>query len=311
MPPLKLLEDLIALARTGSFVRAAEARHVTHPAFGRRIRALEAWAGAPLVMRDASPVVLTPQGQLLLGTAGQVVEQLERVRQQLQQVDAEVSPVLRIATGRSLAGSLVADWIALLHKGPRPALGLHTRVEIVTGMMADMAALLEQNKTDLLCCYEHPALSTQLRPGQYLHMTLAVDRLVPVCQSVGNGQPRFALEQGQGSLPLISYSGGLAMARIVGDRLQNLPYPLVPLVHCDSLDAALGTVSRGLGIAWLPWSMVAGECRRGSLQVLGGRSEQIAFEVRLYRANARLPALAEAVWSAAQTLYPEQFGGFS
>ncbi|WP_241119334.1 helix-turn-helix domain-containing protein, partial [Achromobacter xylosoxidans] len=40
MADLKLLEDLIALAQSGSFVRAAEARHVTHPAFGRRIRAL-------------------------------------------------------------------------------------------------------------------------------------------------------------------------------------------------------------------------------------------------------------------------------
>jgi DNA-binding transcriptional LysR family regulator len=39
---LKLFEDLVALARERSFVRAAEARHVTHPAFGRRIRALEA-----------------------------------------------------------------------------------------------------------------------------------------------------------------------------------------------------------------------------------------------------------------------------
>ena len=44
---LKLLEDLAALAHERSFVRAAEARHVTHPAFGRRIRSLEAWVGVP------------------------------------------------------------------------------------------------------------------------------------------------------------------------------------------------------------------------------------------------------------------------
>ncbi|KAB0273347.1 LysR family transcriptional regulator, partial [Klebsiella pneumoniae] len=31
MSDLKLFEDLIALAQTGSFVRAAELRHVTHP----------------------------------------------------------------------------------------------------------------------------------------------------------------------------------------------------------------------------------------------------------------------------------------
>lgn len=42
---LKWLEDLVALAQTRSFSRAAELRHVTHPAFSRRIKALETWAG--------------------------------------------------------------------------------------------------------------------------------------------------------------------------------------------------------------------------------------------------------------------------
>ena len=36
-------EDYLALAETLNFSRAAEARHVTQPAFSRRIRALEEW----------------------------------------------------------------------------------------------------------------------------------------------------------------------------------------------------------------------------------------------------------------------------
>ncbi|MNT93147.1 hypothetical protein D3C72_2345530 [compost metagenome] len=51
-------------------------------------------------------------------------------------------------------------------------------------------------------------------------------------------------------------------------------------------------------MAWLPWSMVAADCRRGALAALGGRSEEIAFEVRLYRPRARLTDLAEAAWEA-------------
>lgn len=49
------LEDFIALAEHGSFVRAAEARHITQPAFSRRIRTLEGWMGVDLFVR-------TPQG---------------------------------------------------------------------------------------------------------------------------------------------------------------------------------------------------------------------------------------------------------
>ncbi|MCT6920371.1 MAG: LysR family transcriptional regulator, partial [Bifidobacteriales bacterium] len=39
------LKDFLELARTRSFTKAAENRHVTHPAFGRRIKLLEEWAG--------------------------------------------------------------------------------------------------------------------------------------------------------------------------------------------------------------------------------------------------------------------------
>ncbi|MCD0503873.1 LysR family transcriptional regulator [Bordetella petrii] len=298
MTDLKLLEDLIALAQTGSFVRAAELRHVTHPAFGRRIRALEAWAGAPLVHRQRVPVTLTPQGEALLKAATQVVERMGQVRQRIRSASATDAAILRIGTGRSLARTLVADWIARLrHRRPR-VLTEGTQVELSTGMTQDMAAKLEQGKVDMMCCYEHPALSLQLSPGRYRYMTLATDKLVPVSQCDARGRPRYALRESGPGAPLITYAGGLAMERIVGDRLENMPYALAPFTRIDSLDAAHGVVLKGLGVAWLPWSMVAGDCRRGILAALGGRSEEINFEVRLYRSRATLSDLAEAAWEA-------------
>jgi hypothetical protein len=60
--PMELIwfEDYLALAETLNFSRAAEARHVTQPAFSRRIRALEAWIGAELFTRTTHGVALTP-----------------------------------------------------------------------------------------------------------------------------------------------------------------------------------------------------------------------------------------------------------
>ena len=77
---IKWLEDFITLAQTRSFSRAAELRHVTHPAFGRRIRALEAWAGTPLVERGGSPVRLTPAGETFLEASSQMVRSLGDAR---------------------------------------------------------------------------------------------------------------------------------------------------------------------------------------------------------------------------------------
>lgn len=301
MSQLKLLEDFVTLARAGSFVRAAEQRHVTHPAFGRRIRALEAWVGTPLVDRSSLPITLTPEGQVFYNTANQVLEQLNRVRRQLQASDQAGQGSLRIATGRSLARTLVTDWVSRLQKGSHAPLSAHVPIDISTGMMADMAKMLAQGKTDFLCCYEHPALSIELLAEQVTYMTIATDKLVPTCQRRKNGTPLYELNADSGrSIPLISYSGGLAMARILGDKLHHFPYPLVSTVRCDSLDTAMGSVLKGMGVAWLPLSMIANECRRGTLVQLGGKGDEIAFEVRLYRSRAPLSDLAESVWAFTQ-----------
>jgi DNA-binding transcriptional LysR family regulator len=50
------LEDFLALVDSGSFSRTAELRHVTQPAFSRRIRALERWVGVNLFERNRHPV---------------------------------------------------------------------------------------------------------------------------------------------------------------------------------------------------------------------------------------------------------------
>ena len=74
------LEDFLVLAETGSFTRSAELRHLTQPAFSRRIKALENWLGADLIDRTTWPTRLTPAGELLLDKARQLVGELSSTR---------------------------------------------------------------------------------------------------------------------------------------------------------------------------------------------------------------------------------------
>ena len=82
----KWLEDFLLLAQERSFTRAAELRHVTHPAFGRRIRALEEWAGTPLIEAGGGPVRLTAAGEAFRDTAEQMVRTLAQSHDELQAV---------------------------------------------------------------------------------------------------------------------------------------------------------------------------------------------------------------------------------
>jgi len=293
---LKLLEDLAALARERSFVRAAELRHVTHPAFGRRIRALEAWAGVPLVERGRGPVALTAEGQALLQQGQSLLEGLQQTREQLRSGHAAARETLRIATGRTLARTLIADWLARLSRPRQPLHG--QRVEVITRSMAEVVGLLERGEVDLVCCYEHPAASVRLSGQRFRYLTLAHDRLVPVSRADGQRQPLHALDDG----PLIVYGGTLSLGAMLQEHLRRAVPDAAGRVRCicDSPDAMLEFAHKGLGIAWLPWSLVAAGCKSGLLVALGSRSDEVHFDVRLYRARSRQSALAEAVWAAAE-----------
>lgn len=292
---LKLLEDLAALAKERSFVRAAEARHVTHPAFGRRIRALEAWAGAPLVDRTRSPVQLTPAGLALLQQAQALVEGLAQAREQLRSRQGILGgAVLRVGAGRTLARTIVADWLARLMRPRHPLHG--QRVEVQTRSMPEVVVLLERGDVDFVCCYEHPATSVRLSSQRFRHLTLAHDRLVPVSRANGKGGAMHDLGTG----PIISYAASLSLGALLLDHMrQNLPDAgQRTRIVCDSADAIQEFVLKGMGIAWLPWSMAAADCRNGVLVALGSRSDEVHFQVRLYRARMRQSPLVEAVWDA-------------
>jgi DNA-binding transcriptional LysR family regulator len=76
----KWLEDFVSLAETPSFSRSAQLRHVTQPAFSRRIQSLEAWAGTELIDRGSYPTQLTPAGQILYAQALDLLQSLQNAR---------------------------------------------------------------------------------------------------------------------------------------------------------------------------------------------------------------------------------------
>ena len=292
---LKWLEDFIVLAQERSFTRAAELRHVTHPAFGRRIRALEAWAGTPLVERGGGPVTLTPAGQSFLDTAGQMVRNLTQSNEELQSLAGRQARTVTLATGRTLARTVVADWLVRL----QPILQ-GGELCIRTRALADTVGMLERNEADFSLVYHHPTLAIRLDARQFTHLTVASDRLVPVSRATAQGQALHRFGPDATRVPYLAYAPQLALGRLVEDHLAHNPHAprLQRVVECDSADAHYEYVQKGLGVAWLPWSMVFADCKAQRLALAGDARMEVRFDVRLYRPKRRLGPLAEALWKA-------------
>jgi DNA-binding transcriptional LysR family regulator len=291
---LKWLEDFATLAQTRNFSRAAELRNVTHPAFGRRIKALEAWAGTPLIERGSSPVTLTAAGASLLDNAQQTMRSLGHAREELLGVAGRQEGVVTLATGRTLARTLVADWLVKLQPLLTQAEG---EFRILTRALSETAQLFERGDADFMLTYHHPLLAVRLNARQYSHLTLGQDRLIPVTRANAHGQGKHRFESGKPAAYL-AYAGTLALGRLVEDHLANHPDApdLRRVVECDSADALIEYALKGLGVAWVPWSMAAGAIKAGQLAPVGDKRLEIAIDVRIYRAKRRLSPLAESLW---------------
>jgi DNA-binding transcriptional LysR family regulator len=289
---LKWLEDLLALQEAGSIVRAAERRHVTHPAFGRRLRALEAWAGAPLIVRDAPTLQFTPAGEAMLDAAREAITALGRVRQEA--ADGAPEEGVHIVTGRTLARTLLPTWYARM----QPVIGQH-KLRVSTMVVQDAMEVLGAGEAQFLLIYYHAMLAARLEPRRFTHLRLADDALIPVSAANAQGRPLFPLSRRRAT-PWLSFAGSLAMGRLVHDHLRSHPRApaLRPLLETDSADAAHEFVLRGFGVAWLPRSMVVADCRQGRMLEVGDKSHAVPLEVRLYRSRNPLGALAEALWQA-------------
>lgn len=288
---IKWLEDLVALAEAGSLAGAARQRHVTHPAFGRRIRALEHWAGGPLIDRSAPGLRLTPQGQAMLEAARESLAALEGARGR-SSAASDARP-LRVATGRTLARTLLATWY-----GRMSALMDERLLQVTTGSVQETVQQLEAGAADLMLTYFHPLLALRLDPRRFTYLRLADEALWPVSAPDADGRARHALSRRR-TAPWLPYASGLALGRLLDDHLhgQLKPPRLRPVISCDSADAAHEYALRGFGIAWLPRSLVAADCRGARLLKLGDRADEIRLEVRLYRPRQPLPGWIETIWT--------------
>ncbi|MBN3727986.1 LysR family transcriptional regulator [Burkholderia sp. Ac-20379] len=293
------LEDFMELARTRSFSRAADNRAVTHPAFGRRIKALEEWVGAELVERR-QPVVLTAAGAIFLDAATVATDVLHAARAQFQDASAAGEPVLRIATGRTLARTFFPDWYDALSRriGAFP-------VSVSTGGAQEVVMRLATGDVDLLVIYSSPTTRLLIDPQRYESITLARETLLPVSAPDAAGRPKFSLAPSPAApIPWLSFAPTLTLRGVLAKHLASLAQklPLRMVYQADSYESILEMAKRGTGVGWLPRGLVQDALRDGSLVPIGDAGMSVGFDISLYRLRGHANPLVDAIWHSASAV---------
>jgi len=295
----KWLEDFIALAETHSFSRAAQLRHVTQPAFSRRIQALEAWTGIDLVDRSSYPTRLTPAGATFHGQALEIVGALQATRNMMRGHQAAGQDMIEFAVPHTLAFTFFPHWLT----GLRPRFGV-IKSRLIALNVHDAVMHLTEGGCDLLIAYHHPSQPLQLSLERYQMLSLGTETLAPYAKPGPDGQPAYSLADVAGRrVPFLSYAPGAYMARLVDVLLQQTAgRPLLETVYeTDMAEGLKAMALEGHGLAFLPSSSVRKELkgRRLVAAAAPGRFE-LTMEVRIYRerpeAARHVKPQASALW---------------
>lgn len=278
----KWLDDFVTLADTHSFSAAARQRHITQPAFSRRIRMLEQTLGRTLVDRSTSPIRLTPVGERFLQTARALVEQLDECLPRLQATEDGALLSLRIAAAHSLASTFYPAWLG------QPDNPLqHHHVEINAMNVAEVGTSVMLHRHDFGLIY-HPAdvsLSEQML-SRFDLRRLGGTRLLPVRLASG-ADARWL---------------GYAQGTLLGHMTSLLPLTACqheeqPMHSAESANVLKAMIMQGIGAGWLPELLIDDELDAGTLVTLG--DQQVLLDIMLIRAHESHPEpLRDALWHA-------------
>jgi len=291
---LDWLHDFSALADAGSFTRAADARHVTQPAFSRRVRALEEWVGAPLFARTAQGSRLTPAGERFNADVPGLLRTLETLRREAREAGEPQSATLRFAATHALSFTFFPQWLrAIEHQTPTAS------IQLLSDTMQACEGLMREGRANFLLCHHHGAASGSMREPAYCAVDVGEDRLVPYARVRAPTVPAWTLGV-DADVPMLAYSEESGLARILAaqDLRQRCP-ALREVFSARLASTLLGMVRQGDGVAWLPESLARDCVESGEIAAAGGADWIVPMSVRLFRVARPQGPAVERFWKKA------------
>ena len=277
---IESLKDLVTLADCKSFSKAAALRHITQPAFSRRIQALEAAVGAALIDRRSKAFKLTLSGQRFLKHAQNLVDLAQDAVSDAQSTLTRLQEPVYLVTPSFLSKTFFPEWYKTMQ---RSVPGLTMRISHQSGSgaieelrkgLADFALVLNAKKID--SCYNFDGLQTR---------SIGRDKMLPVsARHTKNKDHLLMHERG-------SYMSSCADV-VLGKRAATGKV----VFESGSTGLLKEMALAGFGTAVLQESMVQDDLSQGYLVPAFGGAK-LDCEILLVRGPQLFSKKAEALWA--------------
>lgn len=245
-PTIVQMRSFIAIAKAGSFTRAARAIHLSQPALTVQIRQLEDALQVRLLDRNTRTVQLTRIGRELVPVFDRVVNELDAVVGSARALASRRYGIVRVACLPSLAATILPAAIREFKKD-------HAGVEFVVrdGVGDKVLSLIKAESVDFGIAagdIDDPDLETA---------TLMRDRMHAVYLAPHALDRESAITAAKLSrYPLIFMDEDSTVRQLVDRAFRAQGVAVKPAVEATYMATAVGMVRAGLGVALLPSSAV-------------------------------------------------------
>jgi DNA-binding transcriptional LysR family regulator len=252
------LRTLQAIARHGSFSRAAHALNLTQPAVSMQVRHLEQALGLPLLERVGKRAFPTRAGELLLSHADRALRELEAGVERVQELRGVVAGRVRLGTSASISIYLLPP--ALRRFRTRYP---DTEVVVVTGNATAITRAIVANELDV------GIVSLPVRDRELLVTPFFRDELVAVAPPEAAWRRTRTLDAPTlAGHPLILFEAGATLRRVIDGWFHRAGVaPRAPM-ELGNTEAIKKLVEAGLGLSVTSWFSVKSEVREGSLRAI-------------------------------------------
>ena len=234
--PLRTLE---AIARHGSFSRAARELNLTQPAVSMQVAQLERRLRLPLLERVGKRAFPTPAGEVLLAHAARAFRELQAGVEHVQQLRGVVAGRVRLGTSASISVYLLPRALGRL-RARFPAIDL----VVVTGTASDIARGLVGNDLDV------GLVSLPLRDRELTVTPFYRDELVAIAPPAPGWRRHGAIRAAElAEHPLILFDRGSTVRREIDAWFARARVSARASMELSNTEAMKKFVEAGLGLS--------------------------------------------------------------
>ena len=280
MESLRGMVSFVQVARSGSFVRAAEALGVSAVAVSRNVGRLEAQLGVRLFARTTRSLSLTAEGAALLSRCESPLAQLAAAFDDSRDALGVASGVVRVTAVSPFVRAYLAPSLTSFHaQHPDVVVDIECS-ELVTDLVADR--------------FDVGVRVGPLQDAGFVARPLGPMALV-LCAA-----PAFLARPGLDTDPaVLARQHGLGLRRagepgVLPWRVQApdgaRDLPVAGPLRCNDFAALAAACAAGLGLAQLPLVQALPALRRGELQLLHPELSPSGLQLFLHYPDRQLPA---------------------